>query len=432
MQQFLTRRSHIRGRLAIQRRGEKRTRVALALAFSVLFLGARVHAQSDGSEASAWKVLDSAWASGQSDLRGYVLGSLARVHSLRATEVFRKALIGSSDLAARAANLLSEQRASDLLPEISDRLKTEHDLHTQIELVSCLRRVHSPAAAAIAIPFAMTEHEPLTGVAFGALQDMGPVAVPALTRVLKEGCFKCRESAAYVLLSGAPENEAFKPALRDSNSHVQILAALALAKTGSAVGADILRTAAAGSEFPFRIWAELALYNSGRPQYQQALLNDLESARDSDRYFAVRETLRSGNPPLRNIVEIMAQNDASPLVRSAVLETLQDTSAGALLLEGALRDQDPGIRSFAAKKALVRRTAGPELESVVRVAFRTGSLVDQQEILTALASGGGVSAVCRGTWRRLGSGPNLRPFRLLRCARWRPGDLKHCRVLKRC
>jgi len=336
-------------------------------------------------------VLDPVWANGSADRKEDVLGSLVRVQSARATEVFRAALRGSSALAARAANLLSDQRVLELLPEISDRLKTEGDAHALIELISCLKKLHSRAGADLVAPFAMVDREPVTGVAFGVLSDLGSVASPVVAAVLKQGCFTCRESAAYVLPATAATAPALRDALGDVNPHVGILAAVALARSGDHSGVELLRTAATGTDRAFRVWSALALYNLGDLRYQGALLKELDTAEASDRFFAAREILREGRPPLRDLVQVMAGKDASVEVRTALFDGLPVGAEAASSLLPLIHDLDPRIRIVAAKKLLGRSAARGEADDALQNAFLAGPPAVQEEVLAGFADGGALT-----------------------------------------
>lgn len=343
----------------------------------------------DSARDAAWQVLDSAWAAaGHGDWKDSVLGSLARVRSARATEMFRKALRESPGMPAQAAIMLSEERVSELLPEISERLRTDRDVNAEIWLISCLRKLHSRTAADLVAPFAMEDHEPVTGVAFGVLNDLGPIATPVLETVLKQGCFKCRESAAYVLRAAPGVGPAFREALGDANPDVRVLAAAALARSGDSSGVEVLRTAATGTEYEYRIRAALALYNLGELQYQGVLLKEMETAKTADRFFAVREILREGHSPLRDLVYGMAQRDASAEVRLAYLEVMPESAKTASAYLPLVRDLDSGVRLFAAKELLARHAATAESDNVLSNAFLNASPGEQEQILTALADSG--------------------------------------------
>ncbi len=354
------------------------------------------HGQSADSRAqaqqAAWDVLDAAWASAQTEQGENVLGSLARVRSDRATDVFRQALRGSPGVAAMAANLLSEHRVSELLPEIKARLKAEREPHVQIALVACLKKLRTPEAADLAMPFAMEDHEPVTGVAFGVLSDLGSVAIPALGVVLDQGCPKCRESAAYVLMRmGAEGVPALRRVLGDKNPRVGAVAAVALSRTGDISGAEALRAAVNDADYGLRVWSALALYNLGELQYQQALLKEVGGSQPGQRFFAVREIVRDGNRPLRDLVLGVALNDPSAAVRSAVLDGLHEEEGDGPVVHALLRDADAGLRLAAAKRLLARGADRAAVDSVLRDSFHAGSPSDQEGLLTGLAGKGALS-----------------------------------------
>jgi HEAT repeat protein len=337
----------------------------------------------------AWTLLESTWSSGNHLQKEEVLGSLARVRSPRATEIFRKALRDAPLFAARAANLASEERVSELRTEIAARLKGERDTHARIELIGCLRKLRTGTAADLVMPFAMREEAPLNGVAFGVLSDLGAVAVPVLGRILKEGCSTCKETAAYLLTqtdSGGASPE-LRGALDEPSVRVRTLAAMALTRSGDRSGSAVLRAALETHDFSVRVWASLALYSLGDSQYQESLLKLIEGAEPEQRFFAIREVLRRGSPPLRGLVVSIAEKDSFPTVRSLVFTTIPGAEKNHPMLLKLLRDSDPQVRLLAAERTVGGEERG-EADNVLRERFHSGVYSDEERVLAILSKVG--------------------------------------------
>jgi len=374
----------------------------LAIALTAMLPARAQEEKSADHGGYAWAVLDSAWRMGGSLQRGAVLGSLTLVESARATEVYSDAIErGEPFVAARAAELASERRMSDLLPPIGRRLRTESDENALISLVGSLRKAHSPAAASLAEPFAMVDREPLTGVAFGALSELGKSAVPALAAIARGGCGRCRDTALRVLVRLGPsrsEGIDLDSVLRDSDRHVRVLGAIVLAGRKQVVDSSILELGLSEPDLFLRVWSALALYHRGDTRYRGVLLDDMGAADPEQRYLAIREIVRLADPPLRDIALGIALKDVSPTVRSAVFDTPTEERYWPMV-RNLLGDPDPAIRLLAAERiAAAPDRIGPDAatrDRILRDAFSLGTPVDQQRVLDLLARSGAITSAGR-------------------------------------
>jgi HEAT repeat protein len=372
--------------------------------------------ETPGSRAGqAWALLDSAWRTGNPAEREVVLGSLARVESPRATAIFRDALEHRDPAtAARAASLASERRISELLPDIEKRLAVESSVGALVGLIGCLRRAHTPTAAALAGPFAQNDREPVTGVAFGVLNELGAAAVPTLVGVVHGGCAKCRETALHVLIrlgASRGENVELDATLQDPDRRIRTLGAILLAQRKQRTDATILRLGLSDPDLFLRVWSGLALYNSGDAHYEETLLSQITVPEAEQRYLAIREIVRMADTPLRDIALCIALSDPSPTIRSVMFDTYTEERYKPMV-RTLLADPDRAIRLLALERLaevddLTQVEAGAR-DSILRESFYSGTPVDQQRVLSLLAKSGAATQTEHGivtaaTWSQSAS-----------------------------
>lgn len=371
----------------------------VVLVFGLGISFAQTHAGSTPeAEATAWRFLESAWTTGGTSEKEQVLASLALVRSIAATEIYRDALrSGDPVIAGWAANLASQERVSELLPEIKERLKTESNQFARIQLLTSLGRLGTEEAAELMLPSALEDKQPLMGVSFGVLKGLGEKAVPTLITVLNGGCAVCRETAANLFL----ENEnlldrgVLRQALGDSSVRVRTLAAAALAERGNLAGFDVLRAAQDGGDAELRVRASIALYNSGNPESLAAVLDSIAHATPEIRHFAVREAIRKGSPLLRNRVLNAAARDESASIRNAALDGLSVKAGDRQRIEAFLADPDVNVRILAAMRLLDAITRS-EADSVLRAEWSGATNGQKANILSALSAVGASTPTARG------------------------------------
>ena len=346
-------------------------------------------APKDG-QGTAWAFLASTWSNGGYREKARVLEGLAGVRSSRATAIYREALGGNDPLiAGRAAALAEKDRVTELLPEITHRLISEDNQYARIQLLVSVGRLGTETAAHLVLPSALEETQPVTGVAFGILKDLGAAAAPALSTVLEKSCPICRESAAYLFLENEklPDGGALRQALNDQSSRVRSLAASALMERGDRTGADILRTAQHGADVEMRVRASISLYNEGDVQSQDLLLNDISKASLEFRTFAVREVIRRTGPRLGDMVITMAKQDRLWSVRNAALDGLSARAGDIQRIAGFLSDTEPSVRLFAAT-LLLKAGSRDRADPILRSEWSHASVGQKANILSALSESG--------------------------------------------
>jgi len=309
---------------------------------------------ADTADQQAWGVLHLAIDSGgpSADVALRLLGT---IDDAEARTVIESSLKSGNPGAAAVAGGLTRSQCATYLPLLK-RLAENPSFEPKPPILQCIAKARSPEAAAVLREIADASGEPDAGAAFGLLESMGPVAVDALARELREGhSASKRETAVYSLPGSTVPGEvaAFREALRDPDAGVRLAGALRLGQLGSAAGEAVLTAAAEGKAPDARREAAAALAALGAPGAAGRLAKLLEDPNRAERIRTIWAIARIDGPRLRNFVyEKGLENE--PDFRSMLAEKLLSPGEprGMAVLASMLSDYDESVRLIAAGRLL--------------------------------------------------------------------------------
>ena len=309
---------------------------------------------ADTADQQAWGVLHLAIDSGgpSADVALRLLGT---IDDAEARTVIESSLQSGTPWAADVAGGLTGSQCATYLPLLK-RLAENPSFEPKPPILQCIAKVRSPEAAAMLREIADASGEPDAGVAFGLLEPMGPVAVDALARELREGhSASKRETAVYSLPGSTAPGEvaAFREALKDPDAGVRLAGALRLAQLGSAAGEAELTAAAEGKAADARRDAAAALAALGAPRSEARLAKLLESSDRLERVRTIWAIARIDGPRLREFVYAKGLEN-EPDFKSMLAEKLLSPGEprDMAVLASMLRDNDESVRLIAAGRLL--------------------------------------------------------------------------------
>ena len=362
--------------------GILRTAGAAALAVAGLL------AAAGQSDVEAWRVLHLAIDSGGASAEE-VFGLLGTIDDEESRKLLEQIFKSESGWAGPAARGLGVAQCASYLPLLK-RIALDPSFREKPPVLGAIAKVGTAEAAGILIEVADAGGQPGTGVAFGLLESMGPVAEPALASEVTGGSAPAQqEIATYTLARMRPSSaiSAFRAALHNPDRRVRLSGAVGLGQLGSLEGEAELEAATEGSNLDDRIEATAMLAALGAPGSITKLKALVASPDHAARARTVWAIARIHGQRLRELVyELGLKNQ--PDFRSMLAEKLLDpgVSRDLAVLAEMLSDQDEVTRLVAASRVLdVARFSG---EARAVIAQGLGSKSDvARDLALHLATG---------------------------------------------